>query len=125
MHVPSGENETEWSQPSCPLRTSPTCCPIVTSHTLIVLSTEPDTICVPSGENETERTQSSCPLRTSPTCCPPAASHTLIVLSRDPDTMCVPSGENAIAITGDIPSITRVSEGGHTMSMSPDTVIKL
>src|SRR6266550_3617540 len=49
MCLPSGENTTEWTECSCPLRALPTCCPVATSHTLIVVSPDPDTMCVPSG----------------------------------------------------------------------------
>ena len=87
------------------------------SRTLIVWSSDPDTILVPSGENATDVTlllwalvfslsSSSLPARQAsrrqfwprrgdfegfgtP------ESQTLIVLSNDPDTILVPSGENA------------------------------
>ena len=48
--VLSGENATEWTEDLCPLRAFPTCCPVIKSHNLIVLSKDPDTIYVPSGE---------------------------------------------------------------------------
>ena len=87
------------------------------SQTLIVLSSDPDTILVPSGENATDLIQSLCAFvfsLSSPSA--PAGqasrrqfwprsrgdfelavpeSQTLIVPSFDPETILVPSGENA------------------------------
>ena len=87
------------------------------SQTLIVLSTDPDTILVPSGENATDRIGRLWAFVFSLNS--PSASirqanrrqfwprrgvfedsgapefQTLIVLSRDPETILVPSGENA------------------------------
>jgi hypothetical protein len=87
------------------------------SQTLIVPSSDPDTILVPSGENATDVTEwlwaflfllsiSSLPARQAnrrqswPRRCnfkgsDAPESQTLIVLSHDPDTILVPSGENA------------------------------
>ena len=87
------------------------------SQTLIVLSSDPDTILVPSGENATELTSPLWALIFSLSSSSLSASQankcqfrpsrgdlsapahlnpqTLIVLSRDPDTILVPSGENA------------------------------
>ena len=85
------------------------------SQTLIVLSSDPDTILVPSGENATDLIQSLCAFvfslnssslsarqvsysvlakegRFGGSCTP--ESQTLIVWSYDPDTILVPSGEN-------------------------------
>ena len=87
------------------------------SQTLIVLSSDPDTILVPSGENATDQIQplwvfdfslssSSLSARQSNKrqfwprrgdfdIFGAPESQTLIVLSPDPDTILVPSGENA------------------------------
>jgi len=87
------------------------------SQTLIVLSSDPDTILVPSGENATDWIQSlwafvfslnssslsarqakwrqSSPRRGDSRLRGAPKSQTLIVLSHDPDTILVPSGENA------------------------------
>ena len=87
------------------------------SQTLMVLSTDPDTILVPSGENATDEIQSLCALVFSLNSSSfPASqaskrqswprkgdfegkgapeSQTLIVLSYDPEPILVPSGENA------------------------------
>jgi hypothetical protein len=87
------------------------------SQTLIVLSSDPDTILVPSGENATDPMMSLWALVFSLSSSSLSArqanrrqfwlrrgdlrargapeSQTLIVLSSDPDTILVPSGENA------------------------------
>src|SRR6202142_3418662 len=121
--LPSGEKVTDVSESSCPLRASPLCSPVATFHTRIVLSADPDTICLPSGEKAPDSTLLSCPLRASPLCSPVATFHTRIVMSSDPDTICLPSGEKATELTSDLPLITSGSEGGHSLSMSPEVVM--
>ncbi len=91
------------------------------SQTLIVLSSDPDTILVPSGENATDMIQSLCafvfllsssslparqsnrrqfwPRRGDFEGFGAPESQTLIVLSCDTDTILVPSGENATDVT--------------------------
>ena len=91
------------------------------SQTLIVLSSDPDTILVPSGENTTDLIQllwafvfslnspSASAREASRGQFRPKRGHfegkgapesqTLIVPSRDPDTILVPSGENATDMT--------------------------
>ena len=44
MCKPSGENATDLTQSSCPLRASPTCCPVGVFHTLTVMSSDPEAI---------------------------------------------------------------------------------
>jgi hypothetical protein len=91
------------------------------SQTLIVLSSDPDTILVPSGEKATDLIQSLCAFVFSLSISSLSArqankrqfrpsrgdfedsgspeSQTLIVRSADPDTILVPSGENATDMT--------------------------
>ncbi len=92
-------------------------CSAPKSQTLIVLSSDPDTILVPSGENATDRIKPLWAfvfsLKSSSLSARQASrrqfwprrgdfegsgapkSQTLIVLSSDPDMILVPSGENA------------------------------
>ena len=63
------------------------------SHSLIVLSSDPEDSIVPSGENATERTSSVCP--SSVVVFSVAISHSTTVPSPDPEASIVPSGENA------------------------------
>ena len=68
--------------------------PDCVSHSLMVLSEDPETMREPSGLNATLKTQSECPSSVamlSPDC----VSHSLMVLSEDPETMREPSGLNA------------------------------
>lgn len=79
MRVPSEENETDlaiWVW----LSNGPiTVTPVSASYTLMVLSSEPETMRVPSGENETELIGLVWPCKGPVTTLPVSASHTRIV----------------------------------------------
>ena len=100
------------------------------SHTLSVLSREPDTIVLPSGEKATDITQWLCALCFSPLSSRDAvasvgdaqlwvrqgigrdgvpASQTLMVLSLEPDTMVLPSGEKATEYTQSLCAFSALS----------------
>ena len=53
--APSGENDTEETQPQCPPRVAISVL-AARSHSLTVPSRDPETRVVPSGENDTEKT---------------------------------------------------------------------
>ena len=67
--------------------------PAWTSHSLIVLSSDPEASSVPSREYATERTSSVCP--SSVVVFPVATSHSTTVPSPNPEASIVPSGERA------------------------------
>lgn len=73
--------------------------PVFEFQTLIVLSSELDTIRVPSPEKATHLTLSLCPLNGPFMTLPVSASHTSIVLSPEPEANRFPSGEYAIEYT--------------------------
>ena len=56
MRDPSGENDTEYTQPVWPSSGPRTPSPDTASHTRTVSSSDPDTMRDPSGENDTEHT---------------------------------------------------------------------
>src|SRR6267154_1593363 len=102
MPFPYGKNAAELTpstSPSsatlCPVRGARSGSPVSASHNQMVLSYDPDTMCLPSGENATELTRLSCPVRGARSSSPVSASHNQIVVSSDTDTMHLPSGENA------------------------------
>ena len=70
----------------------------VASHTLIVLSVDPDAMRLPSGEKATELAKPLWPLSLRISL-PDFVSHILTVLSRNPDAMRLPSGEKATDLT--------------------------
>ena len=74
----------------------------------MVLSYEPDTMCLPSGENATKKTEPVCPWRGFPTRPPICTSQTWIMLLCEPDTIYLPSGENATDQTESV-SLERVA----------------
>src|SRR6266567_140600 len=97
-------------------------CPVVTFHTRIVQSYEPETIHCPSGEKATELTGDVCPVNGVPSIspvvtfhtrlvlspkpvngllsiCPVDTFHTPIVPSVEPETICCPSGEKETDVT--------------------------
>jgi hypothetical protein len=53
MRVPSGENATAQTDFVCPLNGPAIVLPVCASHTQMVSSSEPETMCMPSGENAT------------------------------------------------------------------------
>src|SRR5258706_15446330 len=63
------------------------------SHTWIVVSQDPDTMCCPSGEQAMDFTPSACPVIGLPISTPVVASHIRMVLSRDEEIMWYPLGE--------------------------------
>lgn len=65
--------------------------PLFRSHTLTVLSSDPETILLPSGVIATEMIAEVWPSRVFSRL-PEARSHSLIVLSHDPETIFVLSG---------------------------------
>jgi hypothetical protein len=67
----------------------------------VVLSSEPEAICLPSCETATEVTQSECPLNGPATISPVpvSASQVRIVLSLDPETIFLLSCKNATEVS--------------------------
>jgi hypothetical protein len=68
------------------------------SHTWMVLSAEPDMMCLPSGEIVTDRMHLVCPQKGAPTPSPVCMSHTRMVWSCKPDTMWLPSEKIATVL---------------------------
>ncbi|KAG2066304.1 hypothetical protein BDR04DRAFT_1160369 [Suillus decipiens] len=54
MQAPSGENETELTEPVYPRKGPPIDCLVAATHSRTVSSSEPVTMRVPSGKNEAE-----------------------------------------------------------------------
>ena len=66
--------------------------PVSMSHTLMVLSADPEIMRFPQGETQTEKTVPVCPFRVRVQA-PVSMSHTLIVSSEEPEIMRFPQGE--------------------------------
>jgi hypothetical protein len=62
---------------------------------LMVLSFEPNAICLPSGEKVTDKTQSVCPINGWPSRSPVSESQMHTVVLSEPDAICLPSREKA------------------------------
>jgi hypothetical protein len=69
------------------------------SQIIIVLSQDPETICLPLGEYATDVTLSVWPFKGSPICALVLQFHIQSVPSQDAETKLVPSGEYAIDTT--------------------------
>src|SRR6185503_4294181 len=74
--------------------------PVSSSHSLSVLSPDPDTAHLPSGVIATAQTEDACPFSVRSKT-QASKSQTLRVWSYDPDTACLPFGVIANALTGD------------------------
>src|ERR1700733_11708459 len=86
----------------CPLKGPATTFPVTASHTRMVLSTEPEAICLPLEEKATQLTVPVCILRGPKAIFPVCASQTMIVQSLDPETMYLPSDENVAHQTSSV-----------------------
>src|SRR6266702_3724170 len=99
MRWPSGENPTDKTPDVCPVNGPATVSPVVAFHTIIVRSSELETMRWPSGENPTEKTTDVCPVNGPVSVSPVVAFHTRILPSEEPETMRWPSGESAMEKT--------------------------
>ena len=148
MFFPQGENRTDWTASICHINGPIFFVLLCRHHTIMLLSSDPDTRYWPSGENETERTDPVCPSNQIPSYFPLSASHRhgawssergtspLVqgnlncLLDPDPDAMSFPSGENSTELTGLLlstsdPQISSPVNASHFLtiqSFDPETI---